>query len=321
VTSNEQQETRNEKHFLIQQLSDRVPGTGNRVPIFFLMIKYYCVNSEIIPVADAKLQVNDLGLLRAYGVFDFFRVREGVPVFVEDHLVRFEQSADFLGLDLPVSKEALTKQILQLIEANGVDDSSIRLVLTGGYSSDGYSPSDQANLIILQHPFKAYDPKLYTDGVKLITLKYTRDTPMTKTTNYLVPIRMIKEIKDAGAFDVLYHNGKHVSESSRSNIFIVDEDGNISTPKVDALEGITRKKTIELAKQHFNLTERDITLEEVLNATECFITSTTKGTLAIVDIEGKKIGNGKPGAVTKALGEHLESNKLNYIAQRKVKTP
>ena len=282
-----------------------------------MMTKYYSINSEIVPVAEAKLQVNDLSILRGYGVFDYFRVREGIPIFIEDHLDRFKNSASYLGLEVPLSKSELTAEINKLIQANQYEQSGIRLILTGGYSLDGYTPAESPNLLIMEHPFSAFDPKLFSEGVKLITELYTRDTPLTKTTNYLVPIRLIKKIKEAKAFDVLYYNGQQVSESSRSNIFIIDADGKIATPKSDALEGITRKKVIALAKQHFNLTERDISLDEVLNATECFITSTTKGTMPVTKIDKNIIGDGSPGKITQALARILEEYKLDYITARK----
>ena len=302
------------------------------------MVKYYIINSELMPVAEAKINVSDLGLLRGYGVFDFFRVREGVPVFIEDHLDRFEQSAEYLGLELPLSKTELIKQVERLVEANDIGESGIRMVLTGGYSPDGYSPAEP-NLIIMEHPFKAYDEKVFKDGIKLLLHQYTRDTPLTKTTNYLVPIRLLNKIKAANAADVLYHNGKHISESSRSNIFIVDEDEMISTPKTDALHGITRNKVISLVplvpitnengelnttmkdfgsvQPISNLSLRDITIDELLNATECFITSTTKGVMPVTTIDNHKIGNGQPGPITLKLANFLEQYKLDYIAKKK----
>ncbi|MEL6922641.1 MAG: aminotransferase class IV, partial [Bacteroidota bacterium] len=146
---------------------------------------------------------------------------------------------------------------------------------------------------------------------------YTRDTPMTKTTNYLEPIRILNQTRAAGAKDVLYHDGTHVSESSRSNIFIVDAAGNIATPRTDALEGITRMKTIELAQQHFTLSIRDVSIEELLNATECFISSSTKGVWPVVQVDEHRINDGQPGPVTMALVKYLEDLKLDYIRQRK----
>jgi len=189
----------------------------------------------------------------------------------------------------------------------------MKIILTGGYSEDGYLPSKNPNLVILLSTFKTPTKKVYQEGIKLILHKHFRDISTVKTTNYIVPIRLAKAIKAASAKDVLYHwNGK-VSESSRSNFFIVKNNDTIVTSTNFVLHGITRKRTLSLAKTHYKIIEKDITLRELKNAKEAFVTSTTKGALSVVKIDDFKIGNGKRGKVTAHIHELLQKEAKEYM--------
>ena len=116
------------------------------------MIQYYCLNGEIVPAETASLKVTDLAILRGYAMFDYFLFESRQPYFFDDYLDRFENSAKRLGLEVPISRENLKSQIFRLIETNGIDKGAIRLVLTGGYADDGYTPKNP-NFVILQHAF------------------------------------------------------------------------------------------------------------------------------------------------------------------------
>ena len=273
-------------------------------------MKFFAINGEITPVAKAQLHVSDLAFLRGYGLFDFFRVKGGVPLFLEDYLARFYRSAELLGLDVPLSKADLEALISGLLEANGEPDTNVRLLLTGGYSDDGFTPA-KPNLVVLQHERKDYDPKLFEQGAKLITHEYVRDLPEVKSINYMAAVRLIPAMKRAEAIEVLYHSNGRVAETSRANVFIVNQEGVLVTPAEGILEGITRKRMLELAE--IEVETRAMTLEEVRAAREVFITSTTKGAMPIVQIDGQKIGNGKPGEVTKRLGERFEQQIEAYV--------
>ena len=281
------------------------------------MIQYYNVNGELVNAAEASLKVTDLATLRGYGVFDFFLVRSGVPMYVDDYVARFERSAGYLNLELPVSKEALKEQIKALIQVNELENAAIQLVLTGGYAEDGYTPV-QPNLLMLGRPMLTYNTDVLTKGVKVLLHQHQRELPEAKTINYLTGIRLAGNMKQQGAIEILYHDGEFVREGVRSNIFLVTKDDTVVTPKDKLLHGITRKNTIALARKHFQLEERDITLQELLAAKEVFITSTTKGAMPVVQIEDHIIGNGKPGEVTLLLGKLLHEYDIHYIESRKV---
>ena len=274
-------------------------------------MQFSMVNSDIVRAAEAHLHVSDLALLRGYGLFDFFRVEEGVPLFLEDYLARFYRSAERLHLEVPATKDELKGLIFKLLDANGEEDANVRLLLTGGYSDDGFTPA-KPNLVALQHARKAYDPELFEEGAALITHEYVRDLPEVKSINYAAAVRLIPEMKRAGAIEVLYHGGGKVAETSRANVFIVTREGALVTPAEGILEGITRKRMLELAED-MRVETRGVSLDEVLAAKEVFITSTTKGAMPISKIDGHIIGNGRAGEVTKRLGERFAERAASYV--------
>ncbi len=276
-------------------------------------MQFSMINGDIVQTSKAQLHVSDLALLRGYGLFDFFRVKEGVPLFLEDYFARFYGSAEKLGLEVPISKSELESLIFSLLEANGERDTNVRLLLTGGYSDDGFTPA-KPNVMALQHARKDYDPELFEKGAALITHKYVRDLPEVKSINYATAVRLIPEMKKANAIEVLYHDAGKVAETSRANIFIVDQEGALVTPAEDILEGITRKRILELAED-MEVETRQVSLEEVMAAQEVFITSTTKGAMPISEIDGQTIGEGRAGEVTKQLGKRFEARVEAYVRE------
>ncbi len=276
------------------------------------MIQFYNVNGNMVRAAEANLKVSDLAILRGYGVFDFFLVRGGAPMYLDDYVARFQHSAGLLYLELPMSEVELKEHILALVEANNLSNAAIRLVLTGGYAEDGYTPN-APNLLIMEHPMPTYKNDIMTTGVKVMLHEHTRELPEAKTINYLTGIRLAGAMKQQGAMEILYYDQQGVREGVRSNFFIVTTDGTIVTPKDNILAGITRKNILTLARQHFKVEERNIALEELLSAKEVFLTSTTKGAMPVVQIDNQRIGDGKPGQYTRQLAEQLQAMDQAYV--------
>ena len=281
------------------------------------MAKYYSVNGKIILAKNAKVQVTDLGLIRGYGIFDFLKIEKGVPLFIEMHLERFEQSAKEMHLDLNYSIADLKKLVLKLIAKNDLKRAGLKIILTGGYSEDGYTPSKNTNLIMSLNPFKAPSKKAYQNGVKLFPHEFFREMAMVKTTNYLTPILLLKKTKEAGAVDILYHWDGKISESSRANFFIIKKDKTIVTSTSNVLKGVTRKRILELAKKHYKVLEKDITFRDLKNASEAFLSSTTKGALPVTQVGDLKIGNGKPGKISTHLNDLLKKEATTYRKKNK----
>lgn len=257
-----------------------------------------------MPLDQAFLHISDLAIQRGYGVFDYFKIMQGQPLFLEDYMVRFYASARLMHLPVPLSGEEQKTVIYKLIELNGLHMSGMKMILTGGYSDSGYDIA-APNLLITQQPLSLPNEALLERGLKLITHDYVREIPVVKTINYTMGIRLLNKIKAQGADDVLYHRGGVVTELPRCNFFLVKQDGTIVTPAEDVLQGITRKHVLELAGKKYEAVEGVVTLDDIRQAKEAFLTSTTKRILPVVQVDDCVIGDGKPGAVTLSLLEDL----------------
>ena len=274
---------------------------------------YVFVQNQFVESEKAVLHVSDLAIQRGYGIFDFFRVRDNVLLFVEDHLDRFLRSAAIMHLQPLLSKEKLLLVLQELAQRNNLPQSGIKMILTGGYSPDAYQPATP-NLIISQTPLNIPDPE-EPKTVNIITHEFMRDLPEAKTINYSMGIWLQKKIVDQHADDVLYHTGGLVTEFPRCNFFIVDKNGVIITPDKNALPGITRKRILELAATQYRIKEAPVLLSDVWQAKEAFLTSSTKRIQSIVSVGGRTIGNGKPGEVTGALLKMLVDSEKSYVRQ------
>lgn len=272
---------------------------------------HYCYfNGIISSFEETKIHISDLGLLRGYGLFDYFRTYNNRPFQWDWYWERFERSAKLMRLPNPISKEEAYQVVLTLIKNSGLDDCGIRFVLTGGYSEDSMKMSKPNLLIISEdiHPVKTSE---YENGIKVISHEYVRDYPDIKSTDYKHLMILQAEIKEAGATDVLFYKRGYISELSRSNIFMVKNDVLI-TPNRKILRGITRRFVLELAKGNFKVEERNVELKELLEADEIFTTSSTKKVLGITQIDNKVISNGKIGSKTKFLLDLVNEKVKNW---------
>lgn len=266
------------------------------------------INGSFVRAEDASIRLADLSIQRGYGIFDFFRFIHNRPVFLEEHLNRFYHSAKVMHLPVEQDRATLTKLILELQEKNGLPYSGIRITLTGGYSPDGYQIA-APNLLITQSPF-IYNSAQFEKGIRVITYEHQRQLPQVKTIDYLKAIYLQPHIKAHQADDVLYHNQELVTECPRANFFIVNDREEVITPANHVLRGITREKL--LGMEGFRVKEGNISITDLATAREAFITSTTKNILPVLEIDGKQVGNGKPGPVSTALFRKLLAIKESY---------
>ena len=265
--------------------------------------KYVSINNELVLAANAKVGVGDLAMHRGYGIFDYFKVVDGRPIFMEDHFNRFYSSAKEMHLDVMLNRDELKKTIIEVMENNDMPNSGIKLLLTGGYSEDGYKMG-KPNLIILQYPLGFKEGNQVETGLKLATANHQRQLPSIKTIDYLMAVRLHTFMKENGFDDVLYHNNGIITECPRANFWIVS--GNeIITAVSNILRGITRSKVLDFKVVGYTIVERDFTLDDLANAQEAFITSTTQYAYPVAAIDGKMIGDGKIGPVTRKVKETL----------------
>ena len=290
------------------------------------------VNGEYVEDSKACLHVSDLAIQRGYGVFDFFSVmrprpllgghleqegedqlndRSDIPFMLSMYLNRFYASAAGLNMEPPVKKGELKQILIQFIKKNKLDHHGVKLTLTGGYSDDGFTPVTP-NMIIRAHKLKRPSPEKYQTGFRVMTHEFQRSAPACKTLDYRHAIALIPTLRKRQLDDVLYHSEGIVTEFPRSNFFMIDRDDRIVTPAKNILEGITRKAVISAAKDHFNVQERDVYLEELKHAKEAFLTSTTKLIMPVCEIDGRLVGSGKPGPLTQKISQLLHQLPIDF---------
>ncbi|ADB41529.1 aminotransferase class IV [Spirosoma linguale] len=275
---------------------------------------YGYFNGTIAPTDQLAVGITDLGLLRGYGLFDYFLTYNGRPFQWDWYWARFQNSASRMHLKLPLGKDETYAIVMKLVERSNEaisktgkatpTDVGIRFVLTGGYSADSISV-EKPNLLILAemiHPVPAIQ---YEQGIKVILDEYVREMAEVKSTDYKRVILMAEAIRAARASDILYQKGGEISELSRSNFFIVKGE-KISTPDRHILHGITRKTVMQLAQSDFQVEERPVLLSELYDADEAFTTSSTKKILPITQIGELTIGDGHVGPKSKFLLERFD---------------
>lgn len=257
------------------------------------------INNRFVDKEDAVLHVSDLSMQRAFALFDFFRTVNAKPLFMEEHLQRFFNSAAAMHLPVAYSKEELQTIIHQLIQQSQLKEAGIRLMLTGGYSPDTYHTTTP-NLVITCNPVKTADDAMFQKGITAITYEHQRELPHVKSINYLTAVWLQPLLKEMGADDVLYHSSGVISEFPRANVFAVIHN-TLVTPAHQMLKGITRKQVLAIAGNLLPVEERDLHLDELKHSSELFLTSTTRRIMPVLKINDQTIGNGAPGSITTAL--------------------
>jgi branched-chain amino acid aminotransferase len=258
--------------------------------------------------ADAKISVFDHGLLYGDGVFEGIRAYNGRVFLFDEHLDRLADSAKAILLKLPISLAEIREATLETCRQNNIRDGYIRLVVTRGVGNLGLSPDKcpKATVFIIADSIQLYPEKFYEEGLRVVTVPSQRISPAAlspsvKSLNYLNNIMAKIECQQANAQEaiMLNHEG-YVAECSGDNIFVVKK-GVITTPPVwaGALGGLTRKAVLDLAKQTGReVREGMMTRYDLWVADEVFLTGTAAEVVPVVDVDGRIIGTGKPGAVT-----------------------
>ena len=284
-------------------------------------LKVY-VNGELHEKQDARISVYDHGLLYGDGVFEGIRAYNGRIFRCKEHIDRLFASARAIALTMPMSKQEVTEAIRYTLDANGLSDAYIRLVVTRGVGTLGLDPYKcrDPQVIIITDSIALYPPQYYENGLELVTVSTVRNhpnaiNPRIKSLNYLNNILAKIECIQAGLTEAIMLNKEgYVAECTGDNIFVV-KDGRLMTPPVHAgiLEGITRQVVMELAGQAgMEALERDMTRFDLYVADECFLTGTAAEIAPVVRIDSRTIGDGKPGPVTlKLLGMFQDLTKNN----------
>lgn len=266
------------------------------------------INGEWLPEPDAKVSVFDRGFLMADGIYEVTCVLDGKLVDYAGHAARLQRSARELGMTVPLDDAALLAVHREIVARNGVDQGMIYLQLTRGVADRdfAYPPADTPpTLVLFTQSRNVLENRAAEEGIAVALLPDLRwGRRDIKTIQLLYPSMAKMEAKARGADDAWLVEDGHVTESSAATSHIVTAEGVLVTRDLShaLLPGITRASVLELAAEHgVRVEERAFTPAEALAAREAFITSATNFVVPVVRIDGKAVGDGKPGALTRDL--------------------
>jgi branched-chain amino acid aminotransferase len=275
------------------------------------------VDGKFYGERDAKISVFDHGLLYGDGVFEGIRAYNGRVFRLKEHIDRLFFSAKAILLRIPMSARKVSEAVVESCRQNKIRDGYIRLVVTRGVGTLGLNPNRCKNpsVIVIADKIQLYPAELYQRGMKIVTVATTRNlhsalNPAIKSLNYLNNVLAKIEANIAGCEEAVMLNAEgFVAECTGDNIFIVQKDKLLTPPlSAGALYGITRGVVMEMARESgLEVSEPNLTRYDLFNAEECFLTGTGAELIPIVEIDGRVIGNGKPGPVTRRLVEQYRA--------------
>ncbi len=262
---------------------------------------------------EAKISVFDHGLLYGDGIFEGIRAYNGRVFKLKEHIDRLFCSAKALLLDVPMTHAQIIHAVVETCRQNRVRDGYIRLVVTRGMGTLGLNPRrcKKPSVIIIAGTIQLYPPELYENGMEIVTVPTTRNlhsalNPAIKSLNYLNNILAKIEANIAGVEEAILLNAEgYVAECTGDNLFIV-HGGQLLTPPLSAgaLYGITRATVMDLAREAgIPVSETNLTRYDIFNADECFLTGTGAEIVPVVKVDGRVIGAGKPGKLSRMLEE------------------
>jgi branched-chain amino acid aminotransferase len=281
------------------------------------MAQQIYINGKYFSRDDAKISVFDHGLLYGDGVFEGMRIYSGKVFRLHEHMVRLYESALAIGLAIPITPDQMSSATKDAVAKNGLSDGYIRLVVTRGAGPLGLDPGrcKDPQVIIIVDTIALYPAEMYENGLELVTASTIRNhpaalSPRIKSLNYLNNIMAKMEGLRAGCVEAVMLNHKgEVAECTGDNLFII-KNGVLKTPPIDAgiLEGITRNAVLDCARGEGIPTEESpMTRHDIFVADECFLTGSAAEVIPATKLDGRTIGSGKPGPITKQLKKRFEA--------------
>ena len=279
------------------------------------MSQWIYLNGEYVSKEDAKVSVFDHGFLYGDGIFEGIRIYNGNIFKCKEHLKRLYDSAKSIMLDIPLTFEEMERALVETVRKNGLNNGYIRLVVSRGDGNLGLDPRrcPKPNVIIIVEQLAIYSEEMYRNGLKTVSVSVRRNipdalNPKIKSLNYLNNILVKIQANLAGVGEAIMVNAQgYVAEGSSDNIFIA-KNGVVFTPPcwVGALEGITRGAIIEICEKiGLPIKIEPFTLHDVYVADEVFFTGTAAEVIAVREVDGRIIGEGKAGPITTRLLEEF----------------
>ncbi|MCL2709508.1 MAG: branched-chain-amino-acid transaminase [Planctomycetaceae bacterium] len=279
------------------------------------------ISGKFFDKDNAKISVFDHGLLYGDGVFEGMRSYNGKVFRLREHMIRLWKSARALMIEIPITLEEMEAAVNETLQVNGIQNGYIRLLVTRGIGTLGLDAHlcSEPQVVIIAAQLALYPAELYEKGLDIVTAATVRTnpsmvSPQVKSMNYLNNVLAKIEGHLAGCAEVLMLNTKgEVAECSGDNVFII-RDGKLHTPPPEAgiLEGITRQTVIDIAvDMGIPVREAPMTRYDIFAADECFLTGSGAELIPVVKLDGRLIGDGKPGPMTKKLLDrfHEETKK------------
>jgi len=266
------------------------------------------LGGKLVDEADAKISVFDHGLLYGDGIFEGIRAYHGKVFLLDQHVKRLFESAKAIALEIPMTQQEMADAVIKTCRANELSDGYIRLVVTRGVGTLGLNPylCKKPEVFIIAAKIQLYPIELYETGMKVVTVGTVRNhpeaiNPRIKSLNYLNNVLAKIEAINSGVLECIMLNGQgQVAEASGDNVFVV-KDGVLKTPPVwcGALDGLTRRAVIQIAEDA-GLTVKEDVLQryDLFTADEMFLTGTAAEVIAVIDVDRRSIGTGKPGHIT-----------------------
>ena len=271
------------------------------------------LNGSLVEEDELLISPRDLGYLRGYSIFEFLRTYSGgKPFMLKRHVDRLYNSAEAIGMLLPWDKAQIIEWVQYTLNANDTNvEKVIRIIISGGVSHT-FSLAETPTIIIMIDDVVALPKKYYENGVNAYLVEHKRYKPMAKTTSYIDAIYFCQTYKIRDVDEIIYHKHNIILEGHRSNVFVVTKD-KLITPKTDILGGITRGVLLEILDIDKPVVVDDVSVEDLYNAEEVFVTASAKEIMPITKINTKNIGAGTVGPITRQVihqfKEYVSSNK------------
>jgi len=268
------------------------------------------LNGKFVDKKDARISVFDHGFLYGDGAFEGIRSYNRLVFKLEEHVRRLLETAHTLMIAVPLTKKQLMKAIIETLKKNNLKDAYIRVIITRGEGDLGLDPRKcfgRPGIIIISDKITLYPRELYNKGMEIITVPTVRNNPdalnpQLKSMNYLNNILAKIEANNSGFIEAIMmdHQG-YVAECTGDNLFII-KNRVLLTPSQGRLKGITRETVLDQARKiKMKTMETLITRHEVYTADECFLTGTAAEIIPVVKVDGRLIGKGSPGPITKKM--------------------
>jgi branched-chain amino acid aminotransferase len=273
------------------------------------MSRIVSIDGTLRSPEEATVSVYDRGFLYGDSVFETVRTYGGEPYALDEHMARLVRSAERVFIPMPVPPAAFAMEVRLAVRAARNPESYARAMLTRGAGPVGLDPAlaGAPLRVVLVEPLVPLPASVYRDGVGVVTVRTQRAADAAqgaKVGNYLASLLALKQAKAAGAHEALVLDAAgRVVEGTTSNVFLV-RGGEIVTPPVEAgiLPGITRAHLLEVAAELGRVVRFEaITPEDVLAADEVFLSSSLREVVPVVAVDGRRVGGGAPGPVTRAL--------------------